>query len=227
MVSTVLIVEDDTDLRGILRDNLEFEGYRVLEAANGADGLETALREKPHLVIMDIMMPGLDGIEAVRSLRARNVWMPVIFLSARGDEVDRILGLEIGGDDYVTKPFSMRELLSRVKVILRRAGSASPEEGVRVGERTVHLDRYTILEPDGTTTTLTDQEARLLELLVREEGKALQRSRILDEIWGLEAYPTDRTVDNAIVRLRRKLEPDPRRPRHILTVHGVGYKLVR
>jgi DNA-binding response OmpR family regulator len=223
---TVLVVEDDADLRGILRDNLTCEGYRVLEAGDGIAGLDLALEVQPNLIIMDIMMPRLDGLEAVRRLRARNAWMPVVFLSARGDEVDRILGLEIGGDDYVTKPFSMRELLSRVKVILRRTGTARPAGGVTIGDRVVHLERYTIVQADGSTTTLTDLEARLLELLVREEGTALTRARILDEVWGLDAYPTDRTVDNAIVRLRRKLEPDPRQPSHILTVHGVGYRLI-
>ncbi|MHC4598778.1 MAG: response regulator transcription factor [Planctomycetota bacterium] len=223
----ILIVEDEPDMRAVLKDNLEFEGVTVLEAEDGSRGLELALAEAPDLVIMDIMMPVMDGIEAVRRLRAKDVWVPVVFLSARGEEVDRILGLEIGGDDYVTKPFSMRELLARIRVILRRAGGAGPPgKAVVVGDRTVDFDTYAVILSDGTRQALSHLEARLLSLLMREENKPLDRARILDEVWGIEAYPTDRTVDNTVVRLRKKLEPDPKKPRHIITVHGVGYKFV-
>ncbi len=223
----VLVVEDEDAMRGVLRDNLAYEGYEVLEAADGRAGLEAALSHKPDLVVMDIMMPVLDGLEATKRLRARGFWAPVVFLSARGDEVDRILGLEIGGDDYVTKPFSMRELMARIKVILRRvSGERGPRGPVRVGEREVDFETYAVLLPDGTRHNLSDLEARLLKLLMGERDRPLSRARILDEVWGVEAYPTDRTVDNAIVRLRRKLEPDPRTPRHIITVHGLGYKFV-
>jgi DNA-binding response OmpR family regulator len=214
----ILVVEDEADMRTVLRDNLSFEGYEVIEAPDGRAGLEKALAEKPDLVIMDIMMPRMDGITATRKLREQGLWMPVVFLSARGDEVDRILGLEIGGDDYITKPFSMRELLARVKVILRRStlGTGSTST-VLVGERTVDFDSYAVLEPDGSRQNLSHLEARLLELLVREKNRPVSRKRILDEVWGVDAFPT-------VVRLRKKLEPDPRSPRHIITVHGVGYK---
>ncbi|MHC4780833.1 MAG: response regulator transcription factor [Planctomycetota bacterium] len=223
----VLVVEDEPDMRGVLRDNLEYEGYEVLEAADGKAGLEAALGEKPDLVIMDVMMPVMDGIEAVRRLRARDVWMPVIFLSAKGEEVDRVIGLEIGGDDYMTKPFSMRELMARIRVILRRAESGSGmAPRATVGEAEVDFETYGVIQKDGTRLALTHLEARLLALLMSERGKPLERARILDEVWGIEAYPTDRTVDNTVVRLRKKLEPDPKKPRHIITVHGVGYKFV-
>jgi DNA-binding response OmpR family regulator len=223
----ILVVEDEADMRAVLRDNLAFEGYEVLEAEDGRAGLALAVQQSPDLVIMDIMMPVLDGIEATRKLREKGLWMPVVFLSARGDEVDRILGLEIGGDDYITKPFSVRELLARVKVILRRAGKGpAASQSIRVGEREVDLATYAVLLPGGRRKTLSHMEARLLEMLVREKGRAVARSRILDEVWGVKAYPSDRTVDNTIVRLRKKLEPDPKTPRHIVTVHGVGYKFV-
>lgn len=222
----ILIVEDEPDMRAVLRDNLEVEGYEVLEAGDGRQGLETALSARPDLVLMDIMLPGMDGIEATRRLRAREVWIPVVFLSARGDEVDRILGLEIGGDDYVTKPFSMRELLARIKVILRRAaGPKEPGNRLRVGDREVDLDTFAVVLPGGERLALSHLEVRLLELLAREMNKPVDRARILDEVWGVEAYPTDRVVDMAVVRLRRKLEKDPKKPRHLLTVHGTGYKL--
>jgi DNA-binding response OmpR family regulator len=223
----ILVVEDEPDMRAVLRDNLEFEGYEVLDARDGKAGLEEALRARPDLVIMDIMMPVMDGIEATRRLRSRGAWMPVVFLSARGDEVDRILGLEIGGDDYITKPFSMRELLARVKVILRRASQA-PDGGtvIQVGDRKIDLATYTVVLPEGGKKALSHLEAGLLELLFREKNRPVDRNRILDQVWGVEAYPSDRTVDNTIVRLRRKIEVDPKKPRHIITVHGVGYKFV-
>jgi len=223
----ILVVEDEGAMRGVLRDNLEFEGYEVLEASNGREGLDLAVSMKPHLIVMDIMMPVMDGLEATRALREKGMWMPVVFLSARGDEVDRILGLSIGGDDYVTKPFSMRELLARIKVILRRAGRHQQAGSrARVGDREVDFETYAVILPDGSRSNMSDLEARLLGLLMREKNKPLDRARILDEVWGVEAYPTDRTVDNTVVRLRKKLEPDPRDPRHIITVHGVGYKFV-
>lgn len=222
----ILVVEDEADMRAVLRDNLRFEGYEVLEAADGRAGLRSALEERPDLVLMDIMMPRMDGIAATRELRSRGVWTPVVFLSARGDEVDRILGLEIGGDDYITKPFSMRELLARVKVILRRAGPGAGAARLAVGDRTVDFDTYSVTLADGAALHLSHLEARLLEMLVRRRNRPVERARILDEVWGVDAYPTDRTVDNAVVRLRRKIEPDPRQPRHIITVHGVGYKFV-
>ena len=223
----VLIVEDEPDMRAVLRDNLELEGYEVLEAADGRKGLELAVSSRPDLVLMDIMLPLMDGIEAVRRLRARELWIPVVFLSARGDEVDRILGLEIGGDDYVTKPFSMRELLARIKVILRRVSGPRETGGrLRVGDREVDLETFAVILPGGERLALSHLEVRLLELLAREKNKPVGRACILDEVWGVEAYPTDRVVDMAVVRLRRKLEIDPKKPRHLITVHGTGYKLV-
>ncbi len=223
--SRILVVEDEAAMRSVLRDNLEYEGYSVIEAGDGREALEKIQRDAPALIIMDIMMPVMDGIDATRRLREKGVWTPVVFLSARGDEIDRILGLEIGGDDYITKPFSMRELLARVKAMLRRAeAGGKPPSSVRVGDRTVEFDTYSVKLADGSRLAMSHLEAGLLELLMREKNRPVPRARILDEVWGVEAYPTDRTVDNTVVRLRKKLEEDPKKPRRIITVHGVGYK---
>jgi DNA-binding response OmpR family regulator len=222
----VLIVDDEATLREILRDNLEAEGYRVSEANDGPQGFELAVGERPDLILMDVMMPTQDGLETTRQLRARGLWMPVVFLSARGDEISRVLGLEIGGDDYITKPFSMRELLARVKVILRRARQGTPAVGLTVGDRRVDLETYTVTLPGGATHALSHLEAQVLEYLASRSKQPVSRTELLNEVWGLDAYPTNRTVDNVIVRLRKKLEPNPKRPQHLITVHGVGYKLL-
>jgi DNA-binding response OmpR family regulator len=182
--------------------------------------------ERPDLVLMDVMMPTQDGLETTRKLRASGLWMPVVFLSARGDEISRVLGLEIGGDDYITKPFSMRELLARVKVILRRAGQGPPLTGLTIGDRRVDLETYTVTLSSGATHALSHLEAQVLEYLAARPKQPVSRTELLNEVWGLNAYPTNRTVDNVIVRLRKKLEPNPKEPRHLITAHGVGYKLV-
>ncbi len=221
----ILIVEDEHAMRAVLRDNLQFEGYRVVEAENGRAAMDRVRERMPDLIIMDIMMPVMDGIEATRIMREKGIWTPVVFLSARGDEIDRILALEIGGDDYITKPFSIRELLARIKVILRRAGlSGQVPPHALVGDRSVDFGTYSVSLPGGKRFTLSHLEARLLELLMKEKNKPVPRAKILDEVWGVGAYPTDRTVDNTVVRLRKKLEDDPKNPKHVLTVHGVGYK---
>ncbi len=223
----VLIVEDDADLALGLRHNLEFEGYRVLHAADGARGLETAVKEKPDLVILDVMLPKMDGLEVCRELRARGRTMPILMLTAKSQEVDKVVGLELGADDYLTKPFGLRELLARVKALVRRAERrlAGPGE-VSVGEWTVDCNRYEARSQGKSTRALSHFEAEILALLARRPGEVVSRGEILQEVWGVDAGPTDRTVDNYVVKLRRALEPDPRNPRHIVTVHGAGYKLV-
>jgi len=226
MTHCVLVIEDEADIRRALRDNLSFEGYRVLEAGNGEAGLAAALKEKPDLVLLDWMLPGMDGLAVCRELRARGSMIPGVFLTARGQEIDRVLGLEIGADDYVTKPFSVRELLARVKAILRRASGASNRPGrFRIGDLDVDAEGF-VARRGKKEIPLGRFEAEILRLLAHRKGAAVPRNDILAEIWGVEAYPTDRTVDNYIVKLRQKIEKDPRNPRLLLTVHGVGYKLV-
>lgn len=226
MPPTILVVEDEPDILRGLRDNLSFEGWRVLAAGDGEKGLALALKEKPDVVILDWMLPGMDGLAVCRELRGRGAMMPVVFLTARGQEVDRVLGLEMGADDYVTKPFSVRELVARIKAILRRsAGTAARPARFALGDLEVDADAFTA-KRGKKTIGLGRYEAEILRLLAQRRGQVVSRNEILNEVWGVDAYPTDRTVDNYIVKLRQKIERDPKNPRVLLTVHGAGYKVV-
>ena len=221
----VLIVDDEPEMVRGLADNLRFEGYQTLSALNGRDGLELALREGPDLIMLDVMMPHLSGWDVLRALRQKGVDVPVIMLTARGEEIDRVLGLELGADDYVTKPFSLRELLARVRAVLRRPGPRQRWEEVAFGDVRLHLRGRQAFKA-GKEVRLTRKEFELLRYLVEHRGEVLTRDRLLDEVWGYEHFPTTRTVDTHILRLRQKFEDDPEQPTHILTVHGQGYKFV-
>jgi DNA-binding response OmpR family regulator len=224
-MTKIAIIEDDPTMRALLKDNLEAEGYKTVTAADGEDGLKLAAEERPDVVLLDVMLPKMDGIEVCRRLRAKGLNTPVIMLTARKQEVDVVVGLEIGADDYVTKPFSMRELLARVKAILRRRGA--PGELARFAFDDVEADfRRRVLRKKGKESPLTHYEAEILRMLVSRAGQTVKRNEMLDEIWGEDAFPTNRTIDNHIVRLRAKIEKNPDKPRHILTVHGEGYKFV-
>ncbi len=226
MAHTILVVEDEPDLLVGLRQNLEVEGYRVLHAGDGARGLETAVKEKPDLVILDIMIPRMDGLEVCRQLRARGQTTPILMLTAKSQEVDKVVGLEMGADDYLTKPFGLRELLARVKALLRRASRrVDLPVVVRVGDWEIDCNAFAARKGK-TTRPLGRYEADILALLARRANQVVTRNEILNEVWGIDAYPSDRTVDNYIVKLRRLVEKDAKNPRHILTVHGAGYKLV-
>jgi DNA-binding response OmpR family regulator len=222
-VARVLVVDDEPEIVRGLTDNLTFEGYQVLAATDGASALALAAREAPDLILLDIMMPPPNGWDVCRELRRRGIDVPIIMLSARGQEVDRVLGLELGADDYVTKPFSLRELLARVRAVLRRPGARRKAEEFAFGDVRVRLrDRQAFRA--GRAVALTRKEFDLLVYLLAHRGEVVSRERLLDEVWGYERYPTTRTVDTHVLRLRRKLEADPDRPRWILTVHGHGYK---
>ncbi len=223
----IVIIEDEPDLALGLRDNLEFENHTVAHAPTGEEGFRLATAEPTDLVLLDIGLPDVDGFEICRRLRAAGHTMPIIMLTARGQEIDKVRGLELGADDYVTKPFSLRELLARVHAALRRAEQvpATGHQEFRVGSRTVDLTRQQIRTPDGELP-LGYYEAEILRLLHDNAGEAVSRSLLLKRIWGVDSGPADRTVDNHIVSLRRKLEDDPKNPQHILTAHAVGYKLV-
>lgn len=230
-MTRILIVEDEEPLRLALGDGLAAEGYDVLEAADGQRGLELALREGPDLVLLDLMLPKLDGFGVLRALRADRLTAPVVILSARGEEWDRIQGFEVGADDYVVKPFSMRELVLRVRAQLARADGGTPglalDGGrIRIGPAVVDFAGYA-LEKDGARVGLSRRELDLLRAFLAHEGEVLERGRLLDLAWGRDAFPTERTVDMHVMKLRRKLEVDPASPRHLVTVHGVGYKFVR
>jgi len=221
----VMIVDDEPEMVRGLEDNLRFEGYDTVSATNGSDGLRLALRECPDLILLDIMMPKMSGWDVLRTLRQKGVDIPVIMLTARGEEVDRVLGLELGADDYVTKPFSLRELLARVRAVLRRPGPRQRFEEFAVGDVRMHLRGRQVFKA-GREVRLTRKEFDLLRYLVEHRGEVLTRERLLDEVWGYERFPTTRTVDTHILRLRQKLEQDAEHPIYILTVHGQGYKFV-
>jgi DNA-binding response OmpR family regulator len=223
----IVIIEDEPDLAMGLRDNLEFEHNEVAHALDGASGLKLVQQKPTDLVLLDIMLPDLDGFEVCRRLRAAGYTMPIIMLTARSQEIDKVRGLELGADDYVTKPFSLRELLARVHAALRRGGQVSeaPRTSFKVGDREVDLARQVVKGPAGEAP-LGYYESEILRMLHEHAGEAVPRADMLNRIWGVGIGPADRTVDNHIVSLRRKIEPDPAKPRHILTAHAVGYKLV-
>jgi DNA-binding response OmpR family regulator len=225
-MAKILIVEDEPGMVAGLRDNFEFEGYEVLTARDGVAGLERALKESPDLVLLDVMMPRMSGLDVCKQLKAKRPQIPIIMLTARGQEVDKVVGLELGADDYVTKPFSIRELLARVKAVLRRAQSA-PKKQERYAFGEVEVDiRSCQVSRRGKTLDFSSKEFELLKYFLSHPGETLSRDRLLEDVWGYEHFPTTRTVDAHIVRLRHKIEPKPEEPIFILTVHGTGYKFV-
>ncbi len=219
----ILVIDDDDGLRDTIGLMLENEGYRPLLAADGATGLATALSDRPDLILVDLRMPGLSGVEVCKRLRAAGSQTPVIVLSAMGDELDKVLLLEIGADDYVVKPFGTRELLARIRALLRRIGQVPQKLGF--GDVELDLDQR-LVRRSGSELRLTRAEFNLLAFFVQNPGKALSRDVILNSVWGYASFPNTRTVDAHVVRLRQKLEPDPETPRYFLTMHGVGYRFL-
>jgi two-component system alkaline phosphatase synthesis response regulator PhoP len=219
----ILIVDDEPEIVRGLADNLAFEGYETSSAVNGAEALAAIARERPDLVILDIMMPVMSGWDVAKELRRREIDVPIIMLTARGEEVDRVLGLELGADDYVTKPFSLRELLARVRAVLRRPGPRQKADELAFDDVRIQRRGRRVFKA-GTELRLTRKEFDLLVYLVEHRGEVLTRERLLDEVWGYERFPTTRTVDTHVLRLRRKLEADPDRPAWIQTVHAQGYR---
>jgi len=225
----VLIVEDNNDLAFGLRNNLEIEGYSVSVAADGPAGLDAARRLCPDLIVLDLMLPGLDGYRVLRQVRDVGLTMPVLILTAKGEEADKVLGFRLGADDYVTKPFGVLELLARIEALLRRSRAPSHEAAVAV-------ERFGDIEVDASTRSvrrggadvgLTPMEFDLLVALLRRQGAVASRIQLLSEVWGHSSAVLTRTVDTHIGELRRKLETDPSNPRHILTVRKAGYRVAR
>lgn len=223
---SILIVEDEADLRRGLELNLAAEGYRVVTAARGDAAVEQALDERPDLVLLDIMLPGRSGLDVCRDLRSKGFDAPIIMLTAKAEEVDRVVGFEIGADDYVTKPFGIRELLARIRARLRRHPQSETNSlRLTFGDVEIDFERHEASR-GGRAIELTGKEYNVLRLLVEHRGKVITRDRLLDDVWGYETHPTTRTVDNHILRLRQKLEQDPSHPRYIVSVYGEGYKFV-
>lgn len=223
---TIVVVDDESEIVNIVRDYLEQAGFRVLTASDGLTALRLARSERPALVVLDLMLPGMDGLDIVRALRSDPATssMPVIMLTARVEETDRLIGLELGADDYITKPFSPREVVARVRAVLRRTESPLDTSGVlHMGDLVIDLQRRSVRK-DGVPIELTATEFDLLSILVREPGRPFTRTRLLELAYDVSYAGFDRTVDAHIKNLRRKLETDPRHPHYILTIYGVGYK---
>jgi two-component system, OmpR family, alkaline phosphatase synthesis response regulator PhoP len=223
---TILVVDDEPDIVLGLRDALEFEGFRVIAASKGKEAMMLARSETPDAIVLDLMLPDLNGYAVCEELRRQSPLVPIIMLTARSQEADKIRGLDVGADDYVTKPFGVNELIARMRAIFRRAarGVATVAETLSIGEATVSFTAQTVTAR-GQEHTLSFYEVELLRMLVERAGQPVGRDEILSRIWGLESSPTNRTVDNFIVKLRRKIEKSPEKPQHILTVYGFGYKL--
>jgi len=225
MKKKILIIEDEEDLIKGLKLNLSDEGFDVDWAVNGVEGLRKALEETPDLIILDIMLPEMDGLEVCRRLRQNKTGIPVIMLTAKGEEIDKVVGLEIGADDYITKPFSIRELLARIKVQLRR-GESEAKPVLKVysfGDIEVDSAQFKIRRK-GKEIDLTSLEMEILKYFIAHRGEVVARDDLLDKIWGYESFPTTRTIDNHILKMRKKIEEDPSHPQYILSVYGGGYR---
>ena len=220
----ILLVEDEPGLVLTLRDRLTKEGYSVETSADGESGLERAAGEAFDLVLLDVMLPRLNGFDVLRELRKRGIESPVIMLTAKSQVVDKVVGLKLGADDYVTKPFEMVELLARIEAKLRRApATIHPSEGYQFGDVRVDFRRAEVTKGDAPLE-LSAREFQLLKYFIEHRGATLTREELLNEVWGYNAMPSTRTVDVHVAWLRQKIEPNPRHPQHILTVHGMGYK---
>jgi len=220
---TILIVDDEPKIVALARDYLEHAGYAVLAAGDGPAALQAIRTRRPDLVVLDLGLPGMDGLDVARAVR-RDSALPIVMLTARDDELDKVLGLELGADDYLTKPFSPRELVARVRAVLRRSGeAATPSDIVRVGDVTVDVPRMRV-EVAGRAVELTPTEFQLLETLARRPGRIFTRAQLLDAIHGIAFESYERAIDAHVKNLRHKLEEDPSRPRYVLTVYGVGYR---
>ncbi len=222
----ILVIEDEPQMLLGLRDNLELEGYEVATASDGEEGLSKATSFSPDLVLLDVMLPRKNGFDVCRELRARSNSTPIVMITARSQETDKVLGLELGADDYVTKPFSITELLARVRAVLRRAGGRQTTSDVyRIGD--IEIDfRLHQARRGKQRVEFTAREFELLRYFVQHIGQVVTREQILNEVWGYEEFPTTRTIDNFVAKLRQKVERTPHAPEHILTIHGSGYKFV-
>lgn len=227
MNERILIIEDEDSLAKGLRLNLESEGYQIDWAADGQEGFAKALEKTPDLIILDLMLPKMKGLEVCQNLRQKNITTPIIMLTAKGEEIDKVIGLEVGADDYMTKPFGIRELLARIKAHLRR----KKREGqltaniYRVGGMEIDFSHYKITR-QGKEWSLTSLEVEILKYMIDHRGEVVTRDDLLDKVWGYDKFPTTRTIDNHIMKLRKKIEGKPNKPTHILSVYGGGYRFI-
>ena len=227
MKEKILIIEDEEDLVKGLKLNLAGEGYDVAWAYDGQEGIRKALEERPDLIILDIMLPKMDGLEVCREIRQKNMNIPIIMLTAKGEEIDKVVGLEVGADDYITKPFSIRELLARLKAHLRREKREVKKipETYSFGDVEVDFSHFKVRRKD-KEVDLTSLEVEILKYFIAHRGEVVTREALLDKIWGYERFPTTRTIDNHILKLRKKIEEDPAHPKYIFSVYGAGYRFM-
>jgi Response regulators consisting of a CheY-like receiver domain and a winged-helix DNA-binding domain len=221
----ILVVDDEEHIIELIKFNLESLGYKVITASNGIDAVKLAKEELPNLILLDLMLPGKDGYDVCKDIRkeAPMANIPIIMITAKGEELDKILGLELGADDYITKPFSVRELLARVKAVLRRTAAVVNEQNYKFGDISIDFQKHEILKND-EKLDLTLKEFELLEMLVKNKGRVMTRDFLLDKIWGYEYIGETRTVDVHIRHLRQKIEEDDKKPRYIETIRGIGYR---
>ncbi|MCU7490369.1 MAG: response regulator transcription factor [Ignavibacteria bacterium] len=227
-MTRILIVEDEAHMRMGLADNLEFEGYEVDQAEEGMEGLKKILENEYSLILLDVMLPNMSGFEICKKIRTKGISTPLILLTAKGEEIDKVRGLEMGADDYITKPFSLMELLARVKAVLRRGGmnsSGKTSAMAKIGRLEVDFPSYNAFS-DGCQVQMSHKEFEILKYLYEHKNRVVSRDDLLKNIWGYEERVTTRTVDNFILKLRQKIEEDHEHPQVILTVHGTGYKLL-
>jgi len=223
----ILIVEDDPAIRTGLNETLTTEGYLITEAETGTKGFELASKNDFDLILLDLILPGKDGIEICKELRNNGVKTPVVMVTSRKEEIDKILGLEIGADDYVTKPFSIRELVARVKALIRRSTYEPGEmEEVEFADIKINFKKQEMFK-DHNPVRLSATEFRILHYFIYHESEVISRDKFLDEVWGYDSFPTTRTVDNYILSLRKKIEDDPANPKHLITIYKVGYKFLK
>jgi DNA-binding response OmpR family regulator len=231
-MARLLVVDDEPHMRMGLKDNLEFESFEVEMAMNGQEALEKIAIQDYDLILLDVMMPKMSGLDVCKTIRKEGNQTPIIFLTAKSEEIDKVLGLEIGGDDYITKPFSLRELIARVHAVLRRSPGAVQSDAVptfktaTIGRLQVDFEHYTA-QCDGADARMTHKEYEVIKYLLQRANQVVSRFDLLEDVWGYQSQPTTRTVDNFILKLRQRIEENPNDPRHILTVHGAGYKLVK
>jgi DNA-binding response OmpR family regulator len=226
-MTRILIIEDEPDMRRGLQDNLEFEDYQIVTTGNGSEGFRLAQKEHFDLILLDLMLPGMDGMEVCRKLKEEGSTIPIIMLTARGSETDKVEGLLSGADDYITKPFSLKELLARIKVILRRTeDKTSSISDIEFDDVKISFDKYEAYKNE-QDLDLSPREFEIIRLFVEHEGETVTREEFLKDVWGYTNFPLTRTVDNHIAKLRQKIEDDADHPKHIITVHRMGYKFLR
>lgn len=226
VVKTILIIEDDVSILRGLKDNLSFEGYEVLTSADGLEGLQMGLSNDIDLLLLDIMLPGINGYDICRRLKKEKPELPIIMITARGTEVDRVAGLDLGADDYMTKPFSVPELLARVRAVLRRTSGAIKEvDTYSFANVNIDFKKFQALV-DGKEVKLSSREFDIMKYFIEHEGEVIHRHELLDKVWGYDVTPSTRTVDNFMLELRKKFEKDPGNPHHIISIRGAGYKFL-